>query len=323
MKTLLVTGHLGFIGSGFCALYAKDYRIVGVDYAGAGSMPENLAPNVEDVRADIGDEPAMTALIDRVQPHAIVNFAAESHVDRSIGGDLQFWKSNVLGARVLALAALRNKIRMLHVSTDEVYGDARDAAQAWREESPMLPINPYAVTKAAAEHLLRSYAHTHGLDVVITRGANTIGPRQFPEKAVPKAVMSFTSGAPFPLFRSPARRMWMYVDDHARGIHLALTKGRAGETYNLPPAADNEAFTHDVIERVKQQVGRGEIRLVEDRKAYDLRYWMNGDKALAELGFVPEFDLGKTIARTVNWYLENPRWLAAALAASAVAARSP
>ncbi len=319
MKTLLVTGHLGFIGSGFCARYARDYRLVGVDYAGAGSMPQNLAAGVEDVRADIADEAAMNALVDRVKPDAIVNFAAESHVDRSIGGDLQFWKSNVLGARVLALAALRTGIRLLHVSTDEVYGDARDNAQAWREDSPMLPINPYAVTKASAEHLLHSYAHTHGLDVVITRGANTIGPRQFPEKAVPKAVLSFTSGRPFPLFRSPARRMWMYVDDHARGILYALLKGRKGQTYNLPPAEANEAFTHDVIERVRHQVGRGDIQLVEDRKAYDLRYWMAGDKARAELGFVPEFDLEQTISRTVRWYLDNPRWLEAALAANAAA----
>src|SRR5262249_4758619 len=152
---------------------------------------------------------AMEALFERARPDAVVNFAAESHVDRAIGGDLPFWRSNVFGARVLALECIRRGIRLIHVSTDEIYGDASRNTAAWTEEVPAAPLNPYAVTKAAAEHMLLSYRHTYGLDVVITRGANTIGPRQFPEKALPKAVASFLGGKPFPLFRSPARRMWL------------------------------------------------------------------------------------------------------------------
>jgi dTDP-glucose 4,6-dehydratase len=323
LKTLIVTGHLGFIGSGFCALYSNDFRIIGVDYGGMGSMSENLASGVEDVRADIADEAAMAALFERVKPSAIVNFAAESHVDRSIIGDLAFWKSNVLGARVLALEALKHGIRLVHVSTDEVYGDARDNLSPWTEEAPVAPLNPYAVTKAAAEQMLLSYSRTYGLDVVITRGANTIGPRQFPEKAVPKAVISFVSGKPFPLFRSPARRMWLYVDDHIRGVRAALERGRSGEAYNIAPPPESEAYTHVVIERVRQIVGRGEIQLVDDRRAYDLRYWMSAEKIFRELGSATEVGLERAIRETVHWYLDNPSWVESAQRAILSGAPSP
>jgi dTDP-glucose 4,6-dehydratase len=323
LKSLIVTGHLGFIGSAFCALFAKDYRIIGVDYAGPGSMSENLAPGVEDVRGDIADELAMETLVHRVKPAAIVNFAAETHVDRSIARDLVFWHSNVLGARVLALEALKHGLRLVHVSTDEVYGDACENGSAWTEESPIAPRNPYAVTKGAAELMLGSYFRAHDLDVVITRGANTIGPRQFVEKAVPKAVSCFVSGKPFPLYRSPARRMWLYVDDHARAVLAALERGRAGETYNIAPGPESEAYTHEVIERVRQIVGRGEIELVDDRKAYDLRYWMNAEKASRELEYTPSVGLDQAIRKTVQWYVDNPRWVEAAHKAISSFAASP
>jgi dTDP-glucose 4,6-dehydratase len=240
-------------------------------------------------------------------------------VDRSIEDDLSFWTSNVLGARNLALEAHRRGIRMVQVSTDEIYGDALEEEKPWVETSPIHAKNPYSVTKAAAEMMLASYASTLGLDVVITRGANTIGPRQFPEKAVPKAVTCFTEGRAFPLFRTPARRMWLHVNDHVSGIHAALLSGRTGEAYNIAPSEANEAYTHDVIERVQELVGKGEIEPVEDRKAYDLRYWMVSDKAHRELGWKPEYDLERTIGDTVAWYLENPDWLEAANAKLAAA----
>ncbi len=224
IKRLIVTGHLGFIGSAFCENFRNQYDISGVDFAGWGSMERNLAKGVEDIRADIADTDQVRAIVDRVQPDAIINFAAESHVDRSIEDDLCFWKSNVFGARNLALEACRMGIRMVQVSTDEIYGDAASTAAPWTEKSPIAPKNPYAVTKAAAEMLLRVYCESkkYNLDVVITRGANTVGPRQFPEKAVPKAIWCFTNDRPFPLFKTPARRMWMHVDDHASGIEAAL-----------------------------------------------------------------------------------------------------
>ena len=318
-KKIVVTGHLGFIASAFCANYSDRYELTGIDFAGWGSMAENLVPGMRDLRIDLADAEAVHGALEEAQPDAIVNFAAESHVDRSIDDDLSFWNSNVLGARNLALEANRRGIRLLHVSTDEVYGDALESAEAWTEESPIHARNPYSVTKAAAEMMLESYVGTLGLDCVVTRGANTVGPRQFPEKAVPKAVTCFLEGRAFPLFRTPARRMWLHVNDHVSGIHAALLKGRSGEAYNIAPSQANEAYTHDVIERVRAIVGKGEVEPVEDRKAYDLRYWMLADKAKAELDWEPEYDLERTLEDTVGWYLANQDWLRAANEKLAVA----
>ncbi len=308
---LLVTGHLGFIASAFCELYKTKYDITGVDFLGWGALEQNLADGVADIRADIANADAMATIFEQVRPDAVINFAAESHVDRSNENDLCFWQSNVLGARNLALEAAKRGIRMVHVSTDEVYGDALEESEPWTESSPIRPRNPYAVTKAAAEMMLKVYAEsaTHKLDLVITRGANTIGPRQFPEKAVPKAVWCFTSGKPFPLYRTPARRMWLYVDDHAAGIEAALRNGTKGEVYNIAPGADNEEQTEAIIERVRAQVGKGDIEKVNDRDNYDLRYWMSPAKAKAELDWEAQYDLDATVSRTVEWYLQNPDWI--------------
>lgn len=312
---LIVTGHLGFIGSAFCHLFNKTYDITGIDFLGWGALERNLAPNVNDVRADISDADAMRKIFDEVKPDAVVNFAAESHVDRSNDDDLSFWQSNVLGARIIANQATRLKIRMVHVSTDEVYGDALEESKPWTENSPIRPRNPYSVTKAAAEMMLKVYAESakHNLDLVITRGANTIGPRQFPEKAVPKAVWCFTHDKPFPLFRTPARRMWTYVDDHAMGIEAALRKGKKGEIYNLAPSNASEAMTEQVIERVRALVGKGEIQKVDDRDNYDLRYWMDASKAKKELSWEARFELDETVKKTVDWYRENSEWMQEAI----------
>jgi dTDP-glucose 4,6-dehydratase len=313
MKKIIVTGHLGFIASAFCEMYREKYEITGIDFAGWGSMEQNLFPGVEDIRADISDAARVREIVDKVKPDAIVNFAAESHVDRSNEDDTSFWQSNVFGARNLAIEASRLGIRMAHVSTDEVYGDAAAADSAWTETSPISPKNPYAVTKASAEMLLQVYAESKktNLDLVITRGANTIGPRQFPEKAVPKAVWCFTNDKPFPLFKTPARRMWLHVNDHVTGIEAALRKGKTGEIYNIAPAADSEEITEVVIDRIRALVGKGDIEKIEDRDCYDLRYWMSAEKAEKELGWKAEHDLTDTINSTTDWYLENPEWLTA------------
>jgi len=318
MKKIIVTGHLGFIASAFCELYRDKYDITGIDFAGWGSMEKNLFPGVEDIRADISDAAQVSKIVDNTKPEAIVNFAAESHVDRSNEDDTSFWQSNVFGARNLAKEASRLGIRMVHVSTDEVYGDAASSDAAWTESSPIAPKNPYAVTKASAEMLLQVYAESRktNLDLVITRGANTIGPRQFPEKAVPKAVWCFTNDKPFPLFKTPARRMWLHVNDHVSGIEAALRKGKTGEVYNIAPMGDSEEITEVVIDRVRDIVGKGNIEKVEDRDCYDLRYWMSAEKAEKELGWKAEHDLTNTINDTANWYLNNPEWLAEAYSAA-------
>ncbi|MBN1578013.1 MAG: GDP-mannose 4,6-dehydratase [Chitinispirillaceae bacterium] len=311
---LLVTGHLGFIASTFCHRYKDNYQITGVDFAGWGSMERNLVPGVRDLRADIADGEKLRSIIVEVRPDAIINFAAESHVDRSNEDDSCFWRSNVMGARNLAHEAMRLGIRMVQVSTDEVYGDAHASNAPWTETSPINPKNPYSVTKAAAEMLLAVYGRSerHHLDIVITRGANTIGPRQFPEKAVPKAVWCFTHDIEFPLFRTPARRMWMHVDDHAAGIEAALRKGNKGAVYNIAPSFDSEEMTVTVIRRVRDIIGKGTIREVQDRANYDLRYWMDSSKAKRELGWTAKYTLDETVKATVGWYLENGGWLEAA-----------
>ncbi|MBN1309500.1 MAG: GDP-mannose 4,6-dehydratase [Chitinispirillaceae bacterium] len=310
-QRLLVTGHLGFIASAFCHRYKDSYRIAGVDFDGWGAMKRNLVEGVRDFRADIADVGTMRSIIDEIRPDAIVNFAAESHVDRSNEDDSCFWRSNVFGARALALEAVRLGIRMVQVSTDEVYGDAHANSAPWTEGSPIDPKNPYSVTKAAAEMLLAVYggSEQHRLDIVITRGANTIGPRQFPEKAVPKAVWCFTHDLEFPLFRTPARRMWMHVDDHAAGVEAALRKGRKGAVYNIAPSFDSEEVTATVIRRVRDIIGKGSIREVRDRANYDLRYWMDASKAKRELGWTAKYRLDDTVKETVEWYLNNAGWL--------------
>ena len=318
IEHIIVTGHLGFIASAFCEAFHDRYEITGIDFAGWGSMERNLIPGVRDIRADIADADAIREIVDENRPDAILNFAAESHVDRSNEDDVVFWQSNVFGARYLALEESRLGIRVVHVSTDEVYGDATLASDPWIETSPMSPKNPYAVTKTAAEMLLRVYCESkkHNLDVVVTRGANTVGPRQFPEKAIPKAVWCFTHEEAFPLFRTPARRMWLHVADHVSGVEAALRQGKRGEVYNLAPMADSEEVTEKVIERVRELVGKGEINKVEDRDNYDLRYWMGANKARDELGWNPTHNLDDTLRSTVDWYLNNPNWLEEAYTAA-------
>lgn len=311
-KTLLVTGHLGFIGTNFCRLYSSDFKIVGIDYRGYGAMAENLQRGVTDLTVDLANEERVRTALSHFHIDGIIHFAAESHVDRSINDDTPFWRSNVFGSRTIAKIALERKIRVLHVSTDEVYGDALESKSAWVETSPSQPVNPYAITKAAAEWLMLSQRRMNSLDVVITRGANTIGPYQFPEKAVPKAVYSFMKGVNFPLFKTPARRMWLDVDDHCSGIMAAYQKGVSGEVYNIAPDQANEVQTSDVIEFVQSQMGKGKIDLVEDRKAYDLRYWMDAAKAKSQLGWEPKSHWRDSIKKTINWYCENSEWLESA-----------
>lgn len=274
-------------------------------------MEENLVAGVRDFRQDIADSPGVRDIFNRVNPQAVINFAAETHVDRSLVDDSPFWQSNLTGARVLAEEVLQREIRLVQVSTDEVYGDGARCPDPWTENAPLNPGNPYAVTKAAADMILSVYSRRsdHPLDVVITRGTNTIGPRQFPEKAVPKAIWCFLNGHPFPLFQSPARRMWISVYDHARGVEAALRRGKRGQIYHLAPDIRNEVYTHQIIESVREMLGMGEITQVPDRQGYDLRYRLDSTKTRRELGWKPRWELEDTLRETVDWYLQNRTWL--------------
>ncbi|UZJ33404.1 dTDP-glucose 4,6-dehydratase [Streptomyces endophytica] len=317
MTRLLVTGAAGFIGSHYVrgllgGAYpgAGDVRVTVLDKLTYAGNPANLAP-VRDhpgftfVRGDICDGPLLADLLPGHD--AVVNFAAESHVDRSIAGADAFVRTNVLGTHTLLEAVRRTGVpRFVQISTDEVYGSIEDGA--WTEESPLLPNSPYAATKASADLLVRSYARTHGLDASITRCSNNYGPYQYPEKVIPLFVTSLLSGGTVPLYGDGRHvRDWLHVDDHCRGIQLVLERGRPGEVYHI--GGGEELTNLDLTELLLDACGAGSdrIRHVADRPGHDRRYALD-DRKLRALGYAPEVPFRTGLLRTVAWYRDNPGW---------------
>ncbi|MFE0404374.1 dTDP-glucose 4,6-dehydratase [Streptomyces nigra] len=311
---LLVTGAAGFIGSAYVrALLARrsaDAPPVTVldklTYAGSRDNLPADHPRLAFVRGDIRD----AALVDKLMAEAgqVVHFAAESHVDRSITGAGDFVLTNVVGTQVLLDAALRHGVGpFVHISTDEVYGSL--ATGSAREDDPLRPSSPYSASKASADLLALSYHRTHGLDVRVTRCSNNYGPRQFPEKVVPRFVTRLLDGHPVPLYGDGRHvRDWLHVDDHCHGVELVRTRGRPGETYNI--GGGTELSNKELTALLLDACGAGWDRVehVEDRKGHDLRYSVDWTKARAELGYRPRRDLTTGIAETVAWYRENRAW---------------
>ncbi|WP_030807126.1 dTDP-glucose 4,6-dehydratase [Streptomyces sp. NRRL S-337] len=314
---LLVTGAAGFIGSHYVrgllgGAYpgAGDVRVTVLDKLTYAGNPANLAP-VRDhpgltfVRGDICDGPLLADLLPGHD--AVLNFAAESHVDRSIAGADAFVRTNVLGTHTLLEAVRRTGVpRFVQISTDEVYGSIEDGA--WTEESPLLPNSPYAATKASADLLVRSYARTYGLDASITRCSNNYGPYQYPEKVIPLFVTSLLSGGTVPLYGDGRHvRDWLHVDDHCRGIHLVLERGRPGEVYHI--GGGEELTNLHLTKLLLDACGAGpdRIRHVADRPGHDRRYALD-DRKLRALGYAPEVPFRTGLLRTVAWYRDNPGW---------------
>ncbi|MEO3778523.1 dTDP-glucose 4,6-dehydratase [Micromonospora sp. B11E3] len=310
---LLVTGGAGFIGSTFVRRLLAGHRDVAVTVVDlltyAGNMA-NLAPVLDDprltfIRGDIADGAMLTALVPGHE--AIVNFAAESHVDRSIAGSQAFVDTNVGGAHALLRAALHaGTERFVQVSTDEVYGSIEFGS--WHERSPLDPNSPYAATKAAADLLALSFARTHGLHVSITRCGNNYGPRQHPEKMIPLFITNLLDGLPVPLYGDGRNvRHWIHVDDHCRAVQLVLEKGLAGSVYHV--AGGQELSNRDVTERLIAACGAGaaKVREVADRPGHDFRYSLAGD-SLTSLGFVPQVHVDGGFPATVDWYRRNRSW---------------
>ena len=326
-RSLLVTGGAGFIGSEYVrqVLARRDgTRITVIDKLTYAGNRTNLAPVETDsgqaarfrfVRADIADAAAVAPLVDEAD--AVVNFAAESHVDRSILDPEAFLRTGVIGVHVLLEAVRRaaatgRSVRFVQVSTDEVYGTLGPDDAPWTEASPIAPRSPYAAAKAAGELLVRAYATTHGLDTVITRGSNTYGPCQHPEKLIPLMATNALRDEPLPMYGDGLQvRDWLHVSDHAAGVDHVLRHGLAGEAYNLP--GGTELPNRMVIERVLAHLGKpwALVRSVPDRPGHDRRYAMDGSKA-ASIGWQPStaFDLG--LAATVDWYAANEAWWSAA-----------
>jgi dTDP-glucose 4,6-dehydratase len=312
-----VTGGAGFIGSNFVRM-AADLKFDGISrvtvldkltYAG---VHENLSsilnqPGFDFVLGDICDPKILKNLVTDFD--AIINFAAESHVDRSISGAEDFVQTNIVGVQVLldAIKASGRKIRFLQVSTDEVYGSIESSS--WTEEWPLQPNSPYSASKASGELLARSYYRTHGMDVVITRCSNNYGTHHFPEKLIPLFVTNLIEGKRVPLYGNGRNvRDWLHVDDHCRGIYQVLMDGRSGEVYNIGGGREltNLEITHLILDSMGAD--ESSIEYVEDRKGHDLRYSVDWTKINRELGYEPQVKFEDGLRETIQWYRDNEAW---------------
>ncbi|MBU07650.1 MAG: dTDP-glucose 4,6-dehydratase [Gemmatimonadetes bacterium] len=312
-RTVLVTGGSGFIGSNFVRYFLNRYptdRIVNLDKLTYAGNPANLKDFDQNeryrfVHGDICDVEVVDALV--AECNGIVNFAAESHVDRSILGGAEFVQTDVYGTYVLLEAARKHDIGRFHqISTDEVYGSLAEGA--WDEDFPLEPRNPYSASKASAEMLVRAYHITHGLETVVTRASNNIGPYQYPEKRVPLYITNAIDDQPLPVYGNGLQvRDHLYVDDHCSAIDLVYHDGVAGEAYNV--GGENDANGIGVARAILEQLGKPEslLQFVEDRAGHDQRYALDSSK-VRELGWQPEVDVTESMRRTIQWYVDNEGW---------------
>jgi dTDP-glucose 4,6-dehydratase len=303
---LLVTGAAGFIGSTYVHLVKGEHDVVVLDKLTYAGRRENLPEDVELVVGAIEDRDLVMQLTEGVD--AIVNFAAESHVDRSIADQNAFARTHVIGTSVL-LDAVRERgiARYLQVSTDEVYGSIAEGS--FTESSPLDPSSPYSATKAGGDLLVSAYAHTHGVEAVICRGSNNYGPRQYPEKLIPLCVLNALHRDPLPVYGDGRQvRNWLYVEDFCRGIHTVLEGGRPGQTYNV--GGPDECENIEVVRQIIDLTGADEslIEYIKDRPGHDRRYSLASDKIRSELGWEAQVRFADGIARTVDWYKANEAW---------------
>jgi dTDP-glucose 4,6-dehydratase len=334
MPTWLVTGGAGFIGGNFVLdAVASGVRIVNLDaltYAGNLDTLAALKNNPAHVfvQGDIGDRELAAKLLAEHRPDAVVNFAAESHVDRSIDGPAAFVQTNVVGTLGLLECARdywkglgdadRDAFRFLHVSTDEVYGSLGDTGK-FSETTPYAPNSPYSASKAASDHLVRAFHHTYGLPVLTTNCSNNYGPFQFPEKLIPLIIAKALAGEPLPVYGDGRNvRDWLYVGDHCSAIRAVLDRGRPGETYNVGGEAERENIV--VVKTIcalldqRRPMADGRAReslitYVKDRPGHDRRYAIDASKLHGELGWAPSMTFEQGIARTVDWYLDHQPWV--------------
>lgn len=336
MRTLLVTGGAGFIGGNYilrCLSQNDDLRIVNIDlltYAGNLDTLQALKGNDRHVfiEGDIGDAVLVSDLLNRFQPDGIVNFAAESHVDRSIDGPAAFVQTNVVGTLNLLQCTLdwwkalseagKESFRFLHVSTDEVYGSLGETG-AFLETTPYAPNSPYAASKAASDHLIRAFRHTYGLPTLTTNCSNNYGPYQFPEKLIPLIVLNALELKSLPVYGDGQQvRDWLFVNDHVDAINTVLARGRVGEVYNVGGLSERtnmqvvEAIC-DALDELRPEPSFGSrrqlIEHVKDRPGHDRRYAINCDKLIGETGWQPSVDFETGLRQTVDWYLENSGWV--------------
>jgi len=334
-KTIIVTGGAGFIGSNFVLLERlRGNRIVNLDlltYAGNILNLRQLEgdPDYTLVHGNICDRDIAQKLLEQYRPDAIVNFAAESHVDRSIDSPENFVQTNVVGTFHLLeearqywtnlTAEARDSFRFLHVSTDEVYGSLGPRDPAFTEQTPYAPNSPYSASKAGSDHLVRAYYHTYGLPTLVTNCSNNYGPRQFPEKLIPLMIMNALEGKPLPIYGDGLNvRDWLYVDDHCEALHLVLEKGKPGEMYNVGGRCEKTNL--DIVSTVCVLLDElrpdssfvphsSLVTFVKDRPGHDRRYAVDCSRIENELGWKAKETLSTGLKKTVDWYLENSEWV--------------
>lgn len=315
---ILVTGGAGFIGGNFVHYMVKkypDYKIIVLDkltYAGNMETLESVIDKISFEKADIADREAVFAIFEKHSPDIVVNFAAESHVDRSIEDPGIFLKTNIMGTQILMDACRKYGIERYHqVSTDEVYGDLPlDRPDLlFTESTPIHTSSPYSASKASADLLVLAYHRTYSLPVTISRCSNNYGPYHFPEKLIPLMIANALNDKPLPVYGEGKNvRDWLYVEDHCRAIDLIIHKGRVGEVYNI--GGHNERANIDIVKTILSLLDKDEslITYVADRKGHDMRYAIDPTKIHSELGWLPETTFDEGIKKTVKWYLENKDW---------------
>jgi len=313
---LLITGGVGFIGSNFIRYWMNKYpddKIINLDALTYAGNLENLKDiednkNYQFVKGDICDAGLVNDIIKDID--LIIHFAAESHVDRSIMNSGDFVKTNVEGTRVLLDAAKNNGgIRFHHISTDEVFGSLGENDPPFNENTPYDPRSPYSASKAAADHLVRAYFHTHKLPITISNCTNNYGPRQFPEKLIPLFITNLIEGKKVPVYgRGENIRDWIYVDDHNAGVEAIIKKGRIGETYCL--GGESEISNIEITQKILEHMDASQdmIEFVKDRPGHDFRYAMDITKARNELNWEPKFKFNEGLEKTIDWYKNNEDW---------------
>ena len=312
---LLVTGGLGFIGSNFIRQTLSkypNYEIINIDKKGIGANPENLKylENIEGYRFIKGDISNFKLVYKAIKDvDAVINFAAETHVDRSIADPTPFIQSNIIGTFTLLEAGkkLNKSVRHIQISTDETYGDITQGS--FKEGDRLKPSNPYSASKAAADMLCQAYHRTYELDIILTRCTNNFGPYQFPEKLVPKTIIRAQKNLPIPIYGTGKNiRDWIYVLDHCEAIDLILRKGKSGETYNI--SSGNELSTITIVKKILNILDKTEdlITYVKDRPGHDFRYSLNSSKIRNELGWKSRYSFDSALEKTIEWYIENDWW---------------
>lgn len=316
-KNVLVTGGAGFIGSNFInyLLSKRDgYSIINLDKLTYAGNLENLKQvevkkNYRFIKGDITNNELVDYIFKRFEIKFVVNFAAESHVDRSILGSEIFYRTNVIGTTVLLEASRRYHVeKFLQVSTDEVYGSLGPTG-LFTEQTPLSPNSPYSSSKAAADMAVLAFHHTYGLPVVITRCSNNYGQLQFPEKLIPLMIINALNNKKLPVYGDGLNvRDWIYVIDHNKAVELVLENGRVGEVYNV--GASREMKNIEIVKLILKKLGKGEdlIEFVKDRPGHDRRYAIDSSKIQSELGWKPEYDFEKALSDTIDWYLQNKNW---------------